>query len=121
MTTKEKYGKMILKNNMRVSLNTNFVFKSYARKRCIGVIRVDINGEKGPNRYGHDVFFFAYDENGIQANPGDYCLGTNTGQRDTLIQSCSKYALNGSGLGCSLWIMHHGNMDYKYRDVSSEW
>ena len=25
------------------------------------------------------------------------------------------------GKTCALWIMRHENVDYKYRDVSSEW
>ena len=118
----QHHGKMILKNNMRISLSSRYANHYTVPSRCLGIIRVDINGEKGPNRYGYDVFFFAFDEKGIQTNPGYYCL-TSGGSATTHSNACNKDSNGVSGLGrsCSIWIMKHNNMDYKYRDVSAEW
>ena len=123
-----KNGKMILKNNMRVSFSSvRYVNHPYTKSRCLGHILVDINGKKGPNRLGHDIFQFPFDEKGIQTKPGAYCGGNsasfaygNTNQ----VNNCYKNKPSGddaSGSSCYLWILRHNNMDYKYRDVRSEW
>ena len=116
-------GKMTLKNNMRVSLSARYANHSFTKSRCLGSIRVDINGEKGPNRYGYDVFSFPFDEKGIQTKPGAYCGGnwnsTALGNSDQL-KNCNKNVAS-TAESCYLWILRHNNMDYKYRDVSAEW
>ena len=119
-----RYGKMTLKNNMRVSLpNVRYANHPNTKSRCLGNIRVDINGEKGPNRYGYDVFSFPFDEKGIQTKPGAYCGGNKNnsafGNSDQL-NSCNKNVAS-TASSCYLWILRHNNMDYKYRDVSAEW
>ena len=115
-------GKAILKNGMLVSLN---VFNRTDMGGIFGIILVDVNGKREPDRYGYDVFLFPFNKYGI--------MGNNT-PRDTKISDfyqyffmkdyCSKYnnvTDARDGQSCYFWIIKHNNMDYKYRDVSSEW
>ena len=78
----------------------------------IGYIVVDINGQKGPNRYGYDVFLIGFNKDGISQTAVDRYGNLHK-------DSCS--SSNSVGKGCSRWIMKHNNVDYKYRDVSAEW
>ena len=101
----------VLKNNMYVRITFAMAYKN--QNGLFGgadtKVLVDINGPKGPNRYGYDVFFFGINEYGLTLfNSKNYCnvKNSNWGQ---------------SALSCSYWIIKHGNMDYKYRDVSAEW
>ena len=101
------YGKAMLKNGMAVS----FARIGYgdSAKKTYWKITADINGKKGPNRYGYDVFLFVYTSNKLIAlNYGSgYC---KFGKK-----------MDFSGASCSVWILKHNNVDYKYRDVSAEW
>ena len=101
------YGKAILKNGMAMSINRTGY--GSAMTKTYWQILVDINGKKGPNRYGYDVFLFLYTSNKLIGHNwgSDYCKFGK--QR------------NFAGATCSYWILKHGNMDYKYRDVSAEW
>ena len=79
-------------------------------------IKVDINGTKGPNRYGYDVFSFILDDNGLTFPRNDdkiFC--------DKSGNSLSSGSLYYSGMSCYAWVLKHNNMDYKYRNVSSQW
>ena len=82
----------------------------------MGQIRIDINGAKGPNQYGYDVFFFNVYDNGLSNKYQTIGWYTNKG-------ACSKTEKHDhlTGVSCAYWILKHGNMDYKYRDVSAEW
>ena len=115
----KKGAKMILKNNMMLAVSVRNPKNNEGYN--IGTFRIDINGKKGPNRYGYDVFFFGFDEKGIQTSARPYTLtGTRLGHE----KNCYKNSpIDGwvDGMSCSLWILRHNNMDYKYRDVSAEW
>ena len=103
------YGKAVLENGMAVSF-ANIGYGPNATKTN-WKITVDINGKKGPNRYGYDVFNFLYYSNKLN---GGYGFGTTR-----FCNLNSSEVCNGSS--CSYWILKHGNVDYKYRDVSAEW
>ena len=115
-------GKTIAKNGML--FNTS-VFYKRDMGGVFGIFRVDVNGKKGPNRYGYDVFFFPFNKYGIMSNstPRD----TNNGDYYQFFFQqayCNKYnsiTENRDGQSCYTWIIKHNNMDYKYRDVSAEW
>ena len=114
------YGKMILKNGMSLSIDVNLIKKINYYGNYIGTIRVDVNGAKGPNQNGIDLFYFVFNENGLYLNH----RGSGGWSPDILSSNyCSKD--NGSsyrnGISCSTWILKHNNMDYKYRDISNEW
>ena len=105
---------LILKNGMVISLGR------FGKMSCLsGSVRVDVNGDKGPNKYGYDVFFFVLskdkgllDFKNLSCSYGgvylkDYCNKDGSGRSQ--------------GISCGYWVFRHGNMDYKRRNVSSEW
>ena len=59
-----------------------------------GIIYYDVNGGKEPNTWGIDIFSFHLTPVGLSTNK---------------INDCSK---TGNGLGCSSYIIQHGNMNY---------
>lgn len=78
---------------------------------------VDINGNKGPNTYGKDLFFLKLDTK----NEGAYLKWIDN---DKVLNDCSKSLAPTitAGESCSYWILRHGNMDYLHRDLSTtEW
>ena len=108
-------GKLIMSNGMRVAFY--FWDNPYDFTFNDSYIIVDINGKKAPNRAGYDIFYFGIKENGLVqwANRG------GKGSELCNIQNNSLTYNNWSGFSCSYWVIKHGNMDYKYRDVSAEW
>ena len=108
-------GKMVLANGMALAFN-NFTITANHRG---ATVRVDINGKKGPNRYGYDVFFFVAGVKGVVlenkcSSEGPYgCYYNNP--KYCKIGSTDEYN------SCANWIIKHGNLDYRKRDVSSEW
>lgn len=84
---------------------------------AVGQIGIDINGDKRPNKYGVDFFWFTFDIDGnLYAGRNPYNPSTPVGEYN----SCE---LGGSGLGryngygCSEWIITHGNMDYLKKNI----
>lgn len=82
-----------------------------------GQIGIDINGNKRPNKFGVDFFWFTFGMDGnLYAGRGPYNEKTPAGEYN----NCE---LGGSGLsiyngyGCSEWIITHENMDYLKRNV----
>ena len=57
---------------------------------------VDVNGSKGPNTYGQDVFNFTLHENGLKP----------AGIDDP------NYCLNGGGEGCAARVLREGAIKY---------
>ena len=104
-------GAMILNNGMRIQTVATITNPmQYDRDNCI---LVDTNGTKGPNQYGYDVFNLRIEKNGL--SPGGCYGGTSK-------DNCNKFVHNSfDGTSCAYWVLRKGNMDYKYRDVSSEW
>ena len=117
-------GKMLLKNGMYVFVyspvgsgkNPNYYFGG---KNPLGLhlspyIAVDVNGRKGPNRYGYDVFYFLFNDWGLhtKVDPNDRILCLKESSRASNFQN---------GRACSAYILKYNNMDYKYRDVGTNW
>jgi len=77
-----------------------------------GIIIVDINGAKSPNKYGTDTFGYLYTKFdvvpvGSPAQSGaepinEYC--NLSGSSDNTVSN---------GLGCSAWVVYNENTDYK--------
>ena len=84
---------------------------------AVGQIGIDINGDKRPNKFGVDFFWFTFDVD------GNLYAGRNPYNEDTPVGEYNNCELEGSGLsqyngyGCSEWIITHGNMDYLKRNV----
>ena len=92
--------------------NCGVVLENGMRARIRGDILVDTNGMKGPNQYGHDVFYFSIKNDALIPNHSYYSYKGNCDRNSTDSKS---------SLSCAYWVIKHGNMDYKYRDVSAEW
>ena len=109
-------GKAILANGMFVYFGSQYNglyldTNGGTASQSNSVIRVDINGAKGPNRYGYDVFFFTISDNrlrGAASGNSSYC-DYKGGQTDF-----------SDGRACVHWVLKKGNMDYKYKDVSQD-
>lgn len=72
-----------------------------------GVIVVDINGDKGPNQWGRDLFDFYLTNNGIVAR-GSPAETTTFGIHYSFSNDC----LAGRGYGCTAWVLYNENLDY---------
>lgn len=70
-----------------------------------GVIYVDINGLKGPNTWGYDLFPFYIAKDGIVP------YGTKTDTSTTFDNGCKDKTI-AAGTGCTAWVMYNENMDY---------
>ena len=82
------------------------------------LMHVDINGLKGPNQLGKDVFYLSLIRRGDSPVVGGYSIWWVA---DNI---CTQQAGTGwwRGGGCSLWIISTGNMDYLHRNLTSdEW
>lgn len=120
-----QYGKARLKNGMSffimsaaaktiVTSNTG----NLALNNIYGELDVDINGDKGPNTNGKDLFVFYITAYGIvPAGSKDENLNTMPGvfpyRLDTLCSNKSS-----SGDGCAAWVIYNENMDYLRGPVS---
>lgn len=66
-------------------------------------IYVDLNGVKGPNRYGYDAFVFIINKNKIVPyKNAQYCNLTNDKNQPVP-----------NGVGCTCWVISHENLDYQ--------
>jgi len=85
---------------------------SRALQNICGELFVDINGKKGPNATGKDVFLFYYNRFG-QLIP----VGSAADTVFTFEQLCNKSKTNNlNGYGCTAWVMYNENMDYLHCD-----
>ena len=79
-----------------------------------GQIGIDINGNKRPNKFGVDFFWFTFNKDGeLFAGRGQGSGGTYWNCE--LSPSNSNWS---NGYGCSEWIITHENMDYLKRNIS---
>ena len=78
---------------------------SEALKHFCGEVSVDINGDKGPNIMGQDVFYFNITSLGLVP------FGTKEETSYPFESSCKNKA-NASGLGCAAWVLQNENFDY---------
>lgn len=79
-----------------------------------GQIGIDINGNKRPNKFGVDFFWFTFNKN------GELFAGRGQGPGGTY-WNCELSPSNSNwsnGYGCSEWIITHENMDYLKRNIS---
>ncbi len=71
-------------------------------ENCLGRFLVDVNGNKGPNRFGYDTFFFVViDKKGVL--PYGYA-GYNNGPGACNIKSL--------GVNCAARVLYEGKIDY---------
>lgn len=70
-----------------------------------GAMAVDINGAKGPNMFGKDMFSFRLNKRGIMP------IGLQ-GDNYSFPDSCNIESCSGNCEGCSSWVIYNDNMDY---------
>ena len=68
--------------------------------KCMGRFVVDVNGDKGPNRFGYDMFFFA-----LIKGEGVIPAGADDGSSD-----CKK---GGTGATCAAKVINEKKIDIK--------
>ena len=73
-----------------------------AISQTYGLITVDIDGNKGKNTHGYDVFYFNLTDSGIVPQ------GT-VNETKNLVSFADCYK---SGRGCAAWVIFNKNMDY---------
>lgn len=82
-----------------------------------GEIGIDINGDKRPNKYGVDFFWFTFDIDGnLYAGRNPYNPSTPVGEYNNCELGSSGLGIY-NGYGCSEWIITHGNMDYLKKNI----
>lgn len=94
-----------------------------------GEYMVDVNGGKGPNKYGDDVFIFTVTKYGIVPN-GAQMFENNTFDISNVEKpryNPASYRFDSGclsseaqGYGCTAWVLEYGNMDY-YRCNDLTW
>ncbi len=101
--------KIRLSDGMSVGIFGRFAYinvgNNDALQNCLGHISVDVNGNKGPNTLGKDVFQFWVTKYGILP------IGT-------INDSLSFSTCRTTGQGCTAWVIAKGNVDYWSKDVS---
>lgn len=90
---------------------------STALQNVCGELFVDINGKKGPNATGKDVFLFYFTKSG-------YVIPKGTAEEfergSSFSHLCNRKTTDRlNGYGCTAWVMYNENMDYlKCDDLS---
>lgn len=90
-------AKLTFSMSKDMAILTDFNSKYYPN--CVGTVSLDINGPKGPNTAGHDIFEFA-----VLSNDAIEPSGINGSGIPTV--STSAMAKN------TAWVVKAGNMDY---------
>ncbi|MDD3593053.1 MAG: type II secretion system protein [Candidatus Gastranaerophilales bacterium] len=106
------YENFILADNVSIGLrppstypDCKNVSSNFGSSEICSQIYVDINGLKGPNKFGTDVFLFALTDKGIifaggPATKNFYCMTTSS-----------------QGYDCAGWIILRGNMNYLRENI----
>ena len=111
--THNYHNAMVLENGM-IIVHLTRLSTWYER-----IVVVDTNGKKGPNRLGYDVFQIPLDNKvGLAFAPSVY--NNLFKARCNIVLGKDRAGIY-DGINCYAWVLKHGNMDYKYRDVSNEW
>ena len=117
--TKDGILYMPINNSLK---DKGFVHPDFQSEKYLFSLLIDINGSKKPNRFGYDVFFFPVTDKGILIKDNISSL-TYDNYYGVLHKANCKYKETryNPGYSCGNYVIRHNNMDYKYRDVSSEW
>lgn len=84
---------------------------SCSNNNSCGDLSIDLNGSKGPNAVGRDIFFFGITKNGIKP----------LGYKGDTGRPFEQYCVHGqegayNGYGCTAWVIYNENMDYLHCD-----
>lgn len=98
-------GTLIMSNSDSPSCGLS-VGDSLALQNACVEYYVDINGYKGPNQWGKDVFWFWLTKYGIVPNG----TAQQTDWRNFSNQCKNNYSTY--GYGCAAWVIYNENLDY---------
>lgn len=98
---KEDRYNFILSDGSAVSLMINI---NGDNPFSYGVVYIDTNGNKGPNKWGYDLFQFDFYKNKLIPSVGF--------QKEELDETGNLNDCLSFGYACSRWIVTYGNMDY---------
>ena len=101
------FSKAILSDGSIIATRVNDITFSDDINRFVDCY-VDLNGEKGPNVYGKDIFQFYFTRNKVIpfGVPGAYNFDKGW---------CSRIGTYHS-VGCAAWVLQNENMDYLHCD-----
>ena len=92
-------------------------YNSFDGDRPFVALNVDINGVKGPNQIGKDLFFlYLSTKKGSPMVRGYDFWWVNQDHCSTTKETTNWW----SGGSCAIWVIAKGNMDYLHRDISAE-
>lgn len=79
-----------------------------------GLINIDINGNKRPNKYGEDMFGFAFTMNGIipLGTPMQDQYGYSDLCDNSLNSSSNRKTEYPNGVSCTAWVMYKENFNF---------
>jgi len=97
--------------------NSRLGVNDLSMKNC-GFIYVDINGNKGPNRDGVDLFAFSIRKNGLVGH-GQAGLHRNISFEENCLKSMYDKD-QGSG-SCTAWVLQNKNLDYLHCPNELSW
>ncbi len=79
-------------------------------KKLLGEYEIDINGNKGPNVVGTDIFYVLLTNDGIMPTGSQDLENTNWSWPFDFENGC--LASNANGAGCTAWVLQNSNLDY---------
>ena len=111
-----KYPKVRLMNGASVGFNM----------KLGGNIMIDVNGDKGPNRFGYDTFALGFSNIYPGKIVGPSAVSDESWMYNSGLKFCSISAHDCndmySGYSCSHWVIRHGNMDYLHKGIpTAQW
>ena len=93
-------------------------------KGRVGIFNIDINGNKGPNKWGRDIFYFQLGDNGLVYPYGSHATSeydsTNgdpekyhwSSSNCRSMSACCPPDINGTYTGCAARVLEEGKMNY---------
>lgn len=93
------------------------IFSVNGSAACMNFM-VDINGLKGPNVAGRDLFFFSMTKDGIMPWGGSNVKDENDQKLNRYPHSETCVNKNYAGYGCARWIIERSNMDYLHENTT---
>lgn len=113
-------SKVRLSNNVSVAFGmmdptcaTNKGYLSVSKNLCAYAV-VDVNADKGPNKWGSDVFGFYFGKKGIIPRGL-----RNSYTSENFSYDCQDKATD-KGYSCAAWVLENENRDYLYCKYPSE-
>lgn len=93
------------------------VGKTNALENCCGAIAYDVNGSKGPNVFGIDLFQFYVTKQGVIPYGSQY----ETSGYESLDKFCNynpKKKDNTNGYSCTAWLIERGDLAYLKKTIN---